>query len=135
MSVVILPCSVILFACRLRAVGSVSSARGAGWSVNCFLEEIQRVISWLPSGVVAPQTLCCPGFCSPLLSSLSWDRSARCDCVQVNLLRCQGDADRCPGHVSHYIYIQYRINIQVICFSQAVYLCNGAVTQQMIHFI
>ncbi len=61
------------------------------------------VISWLPSGVVAHQTLCCPSFCSPLLSSLSWDRSARCDCVQVNLLRCQGDADRCPGHVSQYV--------------------------------
>ncbi len=66
-----------------------------------FWKEIGTNISRLPSGVVAPQTLCCWGFCSPLLSSLSWDRSVRGDCVQVNFLRCQGDADRCPGHVSH----------------------------------
>ncbi len=70
---------------------------------TAFWKEIGTNISRLPSGVVAPQTLCCWGFCSPLLSSLSWDRSVRGDCVQVNFLRCQGDADRCPGHVSQYI--------------------------------
>ncbi len=73
---------------------------------TAFWKEIGTNISRLPSGVVSPpQTLCCWGFCSPLLSSLSWDRSVRGDCVQVNFLRCQGDADRCPGHVSHYIYV------------------------------
>ncbi len=72
---------------------------------TAFWKKIGTNISRLPSGVVAPQTLCCWGFCSPLLSSLSWDRSVRGDCVQVNFLRCQGDADRCPGHVSQYIYL------------------------------
>ncbi len=78
---------------------------------TAFWKEIGTNISRVPSGVVAPQTLCCWGFCSPLPSSLSWDRPVRGDCVQVNFLRCQGDADRCPGHVSQYIHTVLNIHI------------------------
>ena len=95
-------CHVILFAGRLSARGLGVRCSGGGLVDPQISGGIRDTTL---ASVIGRSSLPCVTFrrsvYSPLLIRFSWDQSARCDCVQVNLPRCQGDADRCPGHGSH----------------------------------